>query len=405
MMAPQWRRRLIAMVGLGLAGAAAVWALRPQPVPVDIARIDRGALQVTVNEEGRTRVRDIYVVSAPLAGMLQRSPVEVGDSVRAGDTVVSVIQPTAPAFLDVRARREAEAAVQVADAAVGVARAQMREMEAQLAYAKTELARAVELSRRGVVAERTLDDARVAHSNAEARLQSAQATLEMRRRELETARARLIGPDTLELADDPGACCILVRAPVDGRVLNLFHESEQVVAAGTPLLEVGDPGNLEVVVEMLSSDAVRVAPGAFARIEGWGRPEPLTATVRRVEPAGFTKISALGIEEQRVRVILDIGTPRSARAELGHGYRVIAHVTVEQVRDATLAPISALFRHGDAWAVYVVDGDDRATRRIVEIGARTNREAVVRSGLEPGERVILYPGDRVADGVRVTERS
>jgi HlyD family secretion protein len=403
-MASPWPRRLMVTVVVATLAGATVWALLPQPIPVDIAEIGRGSLQVTVNEEGRTRVRNVYTVSAQLAGTVQRPPVEVGDSVRSGDTVVAVIRPTAPAFLDVRARQEAQAAVQVAEAAVGVAEAQVREAQTQLSHASTELERAEELAQRGVVARARLDEARTTHSNAEARLLSAEATLAMRRSELQSARARLIGPQFVEVPDEPDACCVLVRSPVDGRVLNIFQESQQVVTAGTPLLEIGDPQDLEVVVELLSSDAVRVRPGAFARIEGWGGSAPLTATVRRVDPAGFTKTSALGIEEQRVRVVLDIATPARARPALGHGYRVVAHITVEQVGDAVLVPIGALFRRGDAWAVYVVDDEARARERLIDIGPRTNRYAVVVSGLEQGETVVMHPSDRIADDVTVTAR-
>jgi HlyD family secretion protein len=225
----------------------------------------------------------------------------------------------------------------------------------------------------------------------------------MRQRELETARARLISPEDIDPLD-PDACCIMVRAPIDGQVLAVHHESEQVVSAGTPLIDLGDPSEVEIVAELLSSDAVRVPPGASARIDGWGGPAALAATVRRVEPAGFTKVSALGIEEQRVRVVLDFDDPPETRPGLGHGYRVVAHITVERIDDTVLVPLGALFRRGAQWSVFVVDGDGNAAERPVEIGERTTRQAVVESGLEPGERVILHPSDRVADGVAVEER-
>lgn len=317
--------------------------------------------------------------------------------------MVAIVRPAAPAFLDVRARRETEAAIAAAEAMVELARAQVREAEAQLALAESEYARAAELRRRGTIPESRFDEIRVAVSTAEARLYSAEASLAVRQRELESARARLIGPETVA-EDDPEACCVLVRAPISGRVLVVHHESEQVVGAGTPLVDLGDPDRLEVVVELLSSDAVRIAPGARATIDGWGGPRPLEATVRRIEPAGFTKVSALGIEEQRVRALLDFADAPDTRPGLGHGFRVMAHIEVERVEDAVLVPLGALFRRGAQWAVFVVDAEGRATERTVDIGARTAREAVVLEGLEPGERVILHPSDRVTDGVSVVER-
>ncbi len=403
-MRANWSRRLI-VIAIAAAGiGAAVWALRPQPVPVDSALIDRGTLELVVSEESRTRVREVYTVSAPLGGTVQRSPREVGDEVRGRETVVSVIRPAQPEMLDARARREAEAAVSAAEATVDLARAQVREAEAQLAHAESEYTRAVQLHRRGTISESRFEEVRMSVSTAEARLFSAEATLAVRQRELETARARLVGPESDLLAeDDPEACCVLVRAPVNGQILEIHVESEQVVSAGTPLVDIGDPQRLEVVAELLSSDAVRIAAGAPARIDGWGGPE-LSATVRRVDPAGFTKVSALGIEEQRVRVVLDLDEPPEARSGLGHDFRVVTHITVERVEDAVLAPIGALFRRGAAWAVFVIDADDRAQERNIELGPRTTRLAVVEAGLEAGDRVILHPSDRVRDGTRVIER-
>lgn len=405
-MAVNWIRRTVLAAIAAVGAGALVWAFWPQPVPVDIAEIAEGTLEVTVDEEGMTRIRDIYTVSAPLAGKVLRSPREVGDKVVADQTVVAIIQPTAPAFLDVRARREAEAAVSAAEAAVTLAEAQVGEAQSQLDFAQSESRRADELARRGTISERAHEQARTQVDTARARLASAEATLEVRRRELESARARLIGPET-EAGSRPGAgaesCCIQVFAPVDGEVLSIPTESEQVVAAGTPLVEIGHPRNLEVVVDLLSMDAVRLPPAAEARLTGWGGPD-LTARVRRVETAGFTKVSALGIEEQRVRTVLDILDPPDVWGSLGHGYRVVVHLLVAR-QQALLVPLGALFRRGDAWAVFVVDADGRARLRVVELGARNTRHAAVLGGLLAGDRVILYPSDRIADGVRVARRT
>lgn len=401
-MAAKWVRPIVMTAVAAGAAAAVAWAFWPQPIPADIAVIEPGTLEVTVDEEGMTRIRDIYAVSAPIAGKVLRSPREVGDIVTADETLVAIIQPTAPAFLDARSRREAEAAVSAAEAAVLLGEAQVTEARSQLEFARSELGRADELMRRKIISERAHQQAKLQVDTAGARLASANATLEVRKRELESARARLIGPEALDEVSGGESCCVEVHAPVDGEVLELVTESEQVVTAGTPLIEIGDPDNLEIVVDLLSSDAVRVPHDAMARIDGWGG-EPLTAKVHRIEMAGFTKISALGIEEQRVKAVFDLVDPPDVWDGLGHGYRVVVHVVVDRV-DALLVPLGALFRRGSNWAVFVVDADDRARLRIVTLGARNTRHAAVMEGLEEGDRVVLHPSDRVADGVRIAER-
>lgn len=401
-MALPLRKTLLIVAGLALAGTAAWWVFRPQPVPVDLATVERGTLEVTVSDDGRTRIIDVYSVSAPVAGTVQRTPGSVGDAVTAGETVVAMIRPAAPAFLDARSRREAEAALAAAEAAVNLAEAQHTEVEAEIDLARSEMRRVQELARRNVVSERMFEEAEVGLRRAEARLRVAAASLEMRRREKDSAEARLIGPEA-ETGSGNGACCVVVRAPVDGEILTIHHESEAVVAAGAALVEIGDPTELEVVVELLSSDAIRVRPDAPARVEGWGGPT-LEATVRRVEPTGFTKTSALGIEEQRVRAILDLSASGEERQGLGHNYRVLARIVVERHDDVLLVPLGALFRHGADWTVFAADGEGSASLRTIEAGARDTRHAVVLSGLSEGDRVILHPSDRVSDGVAVTAR-
>ena len=401
-MAAKWVRPIVlTAVAAGAAGAIA-WAFWPQPIPADIAVIEPGTLEVTVDEEGMTRIRDIYAVSAPIAGKVRRSPREVGDVVTADETLVAIIQPTAPAFLDARSRREAEAAVSAAEAAVHLGEAQVTEARSQLDFATSELGRADELMRRKIISERAHQQAKLEVDTAGARLASANATLEVRKRELESARARLIGPEALEEVAGGDSCCVEVHAPVDGEVLELVTESEQVVAAGTPLIEIGDPDNLEIVVDLLSSDAVRVPRDAMARIDGWGG-DVLTARVHRIEMAGFTKISTLGIEEQRVKAVFDLVDPPEAWDGLGHGYRVVVHVVVDRV-DALLVPLGALFRRGSTWAVFVVDADNRARLRTVVLGARNTRHAAVMDGLAEGDRVVLHPSDRIAEGVKIAAR-
>jgi HlyD family secretion protein len=395
-----WIRRLITVAVISGVIAAGIWALWPQPAPVDVALIARGPLEVTVEDEGTTRVREVYTVSAPITGKMLRPPQKVGDEVVAGKTVVAVLQPTDPQFLDVRTQRVNEAAIEAAEAAVTFAEAQVTQARSQLTFMQGDLRRATELSARQAIAERTLDKAKLDVASAEAALASAIATLEVRRQELESARARMIQPG--QQSTGGGTCCIQVLAPISGRVLKIVAENEQVVQAGAPLIDIGDPGALEVTVDLLSRDAVRVDAGAIARIENWGG-ETLNAKVRRVEPAGFTKISALGIEEQRVKVVLDFTDPPQAWQRLGHGFRIIARIVVWRGDDVLQVPLGALFRHGDAWAVFKV-ADGRARITPVDIAERNLRTARVTNGLSEGDTIILYPSDRIVDGIRVARR-
>jgi HlyD family secretion protein len=401
-MAAKWVRPTVLTLVASGGVAAIAWAFWPQPVPADIAVIEPGTLEVTVDEEGISRIRDVYTVSAPISGKVLRSPLEVGDEVDANDTIVAVMQPTAPAFLDARSRREGEAAVAAAEAAVSLAEAQVTEAKSQLDFAKSEAGRADELMRRNIISERTHQQAHLQVDTSVSRLASANATLEVRKRELESARARLIGPEELQENLNSENCCVNVRAPVDGEVLDIVTESEQVVPAGTALVEIGDPSYLEIAVDLLSSDAVRVPRDAEARIDGWGGPV-LAAKVRRIESAGFTKVSALGIEEQRVKAVFDLVDPVEKWQGLGHDYRVVVHIVVDR-QDALLVPLGALFRRGDQWAVFVVDADNRARLTNVELGARNLRHAAVVSGLQKGDRVVLHPSDRITDGVRISTR-
>lgn len=392
------RRVAAALVGLGIVGLI-VWALMPQPVPVDLATIRTGPLEVTVEDEGVTRIREVYTVSAPIGGEMLRTSLEVGDDVTAGQTIAS-IQPTDPTLLDVRTQRVNEAAVQAAQAAVDLAEAQIKQARAQLEFTRNDLRRAEELAASRTISARALEKAKLDVDSADAAVASAIATLEVRKRELESARARLIQPGA---APSPsGACCVAVRSPIKGRVLKIIAESEQVVPAGAPLIELGDPHDLEIAVDFQSRDAVRIKPGDIARIESWGGDVTLGARVKRIEPTGFTKVSALGIEEQRVKVVLDFTGPDTAWQLLGHGYRVIARVAIWR-GEGLLVPLGALFRQGDSWAVFVAS-NGRAERRPVSIAERNLNAARVVEGLKVGEQVVLHPGDRVTDGARIVLR-
>jgi HlyD family secretion protein len=383
------------LLGVVLLFGVLAWSLWPKPVPVDVAEVRHGPLTVTVDEEGKARIKDVYTVSAPISGKLVRLSLEAGDRVKKDMTLIASIEPMAPAFLDVRATRELEAA----KAAVALAEAEIKQVAAELWFAESEFSRAQSLSKTKAISERTLERARIDVETRQAAVTRARASLEVRQRELESSRARLIGPEEAWKGEVPSGCCVSVRAPVSGRVLRLIQESERVVMAGTPLIEIGDPKNLELVVELLSVDAVKVVEGATATIDGWGG-MPLLAKVTRVEPAGFTKVSALGIEEQRVRTILELQNLENLADRLGHEFRVFVKITIYQSANALRLPISALFRKGEQWAVYVLDhGVARSVP--VDIGQRNMDFAEVVKGLPEGTMVILHPSDRVIDGTKV----
>jgi HlyD family secretion protein len=397
------KRAIYGAITLVVAGVF-VYALLPSPVLVDTAVIKRGPMTVTVDEEGETRIREIYIVSAPIDGKVLRSPREIGDAVEKNKTLLAVIQPGDPSFLDIRTRRELEAVVAAAEASVVLTEAEIDRAESELEFAQSDLKRAKSLAERGTISERTLEKAALDVQTRQASLAQARANLILRKRQLDSAKARLIGPEQTTQRIESGSCCVEVKAPVNGRVLQIDKESEQVVKAGEPLLRIGDPTDIEIVTDLLSTDAVKVKTGADAVIEGWGGTKPLKARVRRIDPAGFTKVSALGIEEQRVNTILDLTDPKDELPPLGHDFRVFVRITVWSADNTVRVPLGALFRQGNNWAVFrAVDGIARLTP--VEIGQRNTKTAQVLSGIEPGMRVILHPSDRVSDGTKVEERT
>lgn len=396
------KRLLLGAFGIAIV-AGLVYGLTPRPIPVDTAVLDVGPLRVTVDEEGKTRIKDVYTVSAPIAGKVLRSLLEAGDEVVKEKTVIAAILPSAPPFLDIRSRHETEARVDAAKAAVALATAELDQARSELSFAERDLTRAQVLAKKETIAERLLEKAHLDVEVGRASVQKAEANLEVRRRELESVRALLIAPSDPGVAGGDLSCCFEVYSPVNGRVLTVIQKSEQTVAMGTPLVEIGDPTDIEIVVEMLSSDAVKVTAGAPALVEGWGG-TTLSARVERVEPAGFTKVSALGIEEQRVRVILTFEGLSPQATALGHEFRVFVRITVLEKAHAVRVPLGALFRRGGSWAVFVVEGG-RAKARLIELGARNTQHAEVVRGLTAGERIILHPSDRIDEGVKVTERS
>jgi HlyD family secretion protein len=380
-----------------------VYALWPQPVPVDMVQATRGSFEVAITDDGRTRVRDVYVVSAPVGGQVTRLESNAGDPVTAAQSVLARIRPSDPAMLDVRTRRELEAAVGAAEAALALAEAEVASAVAAAQFAESEFDRVQRLQDRGAVSLAQLDRARLELATAQAAVTSARASMSMRQHELDTARAALIDPTRPDATAQAGACCVEVLAPIDGTILRTLQESETVVAAGTPLVEIGDPQDLEVVVDLLSTDAVQVAPGMPARISNWGGPGALAGVVDRVEPYAVTRVSSLGIEEQRVDVIVSLTDPRERWERLGHGFRVDVSVLLRQAEDVLQVPLGAVFRQGDGWAVFrVVDGV--AVETPVEVGALTAEGVEILDGLEVGQMIVQHPSDRVADGVSVVAR-
>lgn len=382
-----------------LTGALLALAFRPRPVPVDMAEVVRGPMHVTVQDEGRTRVRNEYVVSAPVAGRLLRVPFKPGAKVEAGE-IVARIEPSEPAFLDARTQAEARAAADAAKAALAAAEAQLEQARAQVRFARSELERVEGLRERKLTSQQSVDRARLDFEVAQSGLASAEQGARQRRAEEAAARARLAQPGGP--ADAP--VTVAVTAPVTGSVLRVAQESETVVPAGAEIMSLGDPHDLEIVVEMLTTDAVQVRAGDKVIIDNFGRSEtPLQGRVRLVEPYGFKKISALGVEEQRVNVIVDFTGPAEEWAELGHGYRVEAAIVTWAESDVLQVPVAALFRSEGSWAVFRIEkGRVRLTR--IDLGRQNGEDAQVVDGLEPGQRVVLYPGEDISDGMRVERR-
>ncbi len=391
---------IITLVTAGIVGGL-VWALRPGPLEVDMTQVTAGPMQVTVAAEGVTRVREPYLVTAPISGMATRSPLHVGDAVVRGETVVALIQPAEPAFLDARSRAQAEAAVDESQAALQLAQVNLARAQADLDYAESQLARNRELAARGTIPQRMLEDTQQMVETQRATLEAAVSEVAMRQATLIRTQAQLLGPEGS--IREPGDCCIDLTAPQSGTVLSVENESARLVQAGEALLSIGDLNDLEIEVDLLSQDAVRLAPGASAFIERWGGPGVLEARVRRIDPRGFTRVSALGIEEQRVRVILDFADPAEARPGLGDAFRVFVRIVTWEEEDVLQVPISALFRSGADWAVFrLQDGTARLTR--IEVGQRTQDQAQVLSGLSAGDVVVAFPGDRVSDGAAIAPR-
>ncbi|PVV15998.1 MAG: efflux transporter periplasmic adaptor subunit [gamma proteobacterium symbiont of Ctena orbiculata] len=396
-------KRILVWSLLGLILAAIlVWAFIPKPIPVDLLTLEPGKMTVTVDEEGETRVRDVFVLSAPISGRALRIDAEVGDEVMAEQTKIAEIEPTDATLLDPRSEAQARADIRAAEANLVLAEASVKEARVELNFANSELKRARKLRADAVMSERGLEDAERTFRTRQAALETVIATRQARQAELERARAQLISPTEARVRGDE-CPCVPIRSPVDGCILKILHKSEGVVSAGEPLVEIGDPGDLEIVADLLSSDAVKVEQGQQVIIDNWGGAKSLAGVVRRVEPFGFTKVSALGIEEQRVNVIIDFTSPKTEWSRIAHGYQVDVRIVLWQGNDVLKLPLTALFREGDRWAVFVEQGG-KASMRKVNLGRRTGLEAEILSGLAAGESVVVHPGDKITEGVGIEAR-
>lgn len=392
--AKRWGGAVILVIVL----AGLVLLLRPAPVRVETGKVERGRFVQVVEEDGKARVRERYAVNAPLTGYLERSQVEAGDAVEAG-TLLATIHPLVPPLLDVRTRQEWEARVGAAEAARDSADAAVAKAAADWRFARAELARARTLEQQGALPRRERERAELALQTAARTLEAARSEAHRALHELQQARAALLGGGGTREARERWE----LLSPVRGRVLKVLRESEGFVASGEPLFELGDPGRLEVVVDVLTPDAVRVHEGDAVELVQWGGEKALQGQVRLVDPSAVTKVSALGVEEQRVDVLIDLTSPPEAWRELGDGYRMEARILVHQADGVVMVPASALFREGEAWVAFTVT-DGRAVKHTVQVGESNGLETVVQAGVAPGDTVILHPEDRVREGVRVEAR-
>lgn len=377
------------------------YAMRPKPIAVEVTTVGRGELTVAVLEEGKTRIRNRYVISPPLTGLLQRTALRAGDKLEAGKTVVATLETQPSGFLDPRAKAQAEAAIAAAEAAVSLRQAEVERARAAVDLAVKERQRAKQSQTDGTISVQEWDRADAEATLRERELRAAEFAVRVTEFELTQAKAALMQAQQTE---GGSATLFTMRSPVDGVVLNVYEESARIAGVGTPLMEVGDPRDLEVEIELLSQDAVSVQPGAELWIERWGGEQPLRGRVSVVEPAAYTKISALGVEEQRVKVRADFVDQPPANRPLGDRFRVEARVITWHSDDVLRIPTGALFRRGGEWMTFLVPGD-QATLRKVTIGHNSGVYAEVLDGVSAGDKVIVHPPDVVAEGTRIRARN
>lgn len=391
---------LVVAVVILAVSSIVVFAFMPKPVSVDTAIIERGPLVVSITDDGRTRIRERYVVSAPLSGRLVRIRLKPGDEVIANETKLTHIEPSDPSLLDPRALLEAEARVKTAEARLNRTQPHLESTKVILDNAEKEMGRVLRMSKTDAVTLQELEDSRVAYQKAKNNFKAARFEVEIAGYELEVSKAALTRGTSESKAN---GWSFPVTSPISGRVLRVFQESATILKAGERILEVGDPKDLEVVVDVLSKDAVRIHSGSRVNLEQWGGNKKLPARVRLIEPSAFTKISALGIEEQRVNVIIDFTDPIESLPPLQDGYRVEAAIVEWESNDVVKVPAGAIFRKSSEWAVFAVR-DGLAKLKKIELGYRNDDEAEVLKGIKEGDQVILYPSDQIEDGSKINTR-
>jgi len=394
------RRKLFVIIIIAIVVLATAYGFYPKAVDVDLVLVTRGPLQVTIEEEGRTRLKDRFVITAPTAGYLERVKVKVGDAVRKGQ-VVMVLEPLRSQVLDSRSRAEATAAVSAAAAALNAAMERENAATADADYMEKRLERLKNLYAKGSIAKDQHDQIEAETKKVRAIQRSARAAVNVSRSELE--RAKTLLQNFASNKKTASQNNVYVSTPTGGNISRLYRESEGAVNVGEPLMEIGNSKNLEIRVEVLSSDAVKIKNGAAVFFKRWGGEETLEGVVRVVEPSGFTKISSLGVEEQRVLIIADITSPPEKWSALGDGYRLEAHFVVWEGKDVLQVPASSIFRLGQGWAVFVEE-KGKARVQIVEIGQRNGLTAEIISGVREKEKVIAHPDDSVSNGTRIRAR-
>lgn len=396
--------RTLVLIGVGvtLVAGLSYFSFRTDPVAVDLATVTQGPLEVTINADGQTQVRELFEVASPISGTALRSPVAEGDKVRAGETIVAIVRPASAGLLDARAQLQAKATLQEALAARHVALADLKQAQETQRFAQSQFERTQALVTRGVASVSRLEDDTQSLAVANATIEAAQARIEMANGTIERARASLLSPN--DVGSTPASCCIQLASPIDGIVLSVAAVSERPVTIGAQLVSIGDPEQLQLVADILSNDAVRLEPGTRAYVERWGGDAVLEAKLERIDPKARTKISALGIEEQRVDAYFGLDSASGARPNLGDGFSVFLRIVEWRAEEALQIPLSATFRNGSGWAVFVAL-EGIAEKRSVTLGRRNDRMVEVLQGLEHSEQVVTHPSDAIAAGVALVDRS
>ncbi|MGJ8595919.1 efflux RND transporter periplasmic adaptor subunit [Sulfitobacter sp.] len=396
--------RTLVLIGVGvtLVAGLSYFSFRTDPVAVDLATVTQGPLEVTINADGQTQVRELFEVASPISGTALRSPVAEGDKVRAGETIVAIVRPASAGLLDARAQLQAKATLQEALAAQHVALADLKQAQETQRFAQSQFERTQALVKRGVASVSRLEDDTQSLAVANATIEAAQARIEMANGTIERARASLLSPN--DVGSTPASCCIQLASPIDGIVLSVAAVSERPVTIGAQLVSIGDPEQLQLVADILSNDAVRLEPGTRAYVERWGGDAVLEAKLERIDPKARTKISALGIEEQRVDAYFGLDSASGARPNLGDGFSVFLRIVEWRAEEALQIPLSATFRNGSGWAVFVAL-EGIAEKRSVTLGRRNDRMVEVLQGLELSEQVVTHPSDAIAAGVALVDRS